>query len=181
MIINDLNGVWLDTYILQIMIQQELEKLTKIFKENLILKANKFQSKLEIFTKLKKKKKKKGLHRYLLMFLVMKLRKNIKSTFKRLVDLLLIRGESKRHYVHINDFITFMYDYTLYYGRKHFYRYCLQVFNTKGILKCHVNDCFKINGKKRIKKNKMTKKSECVTFKDYERNIKSPLHGLCRF
>ena len=47
----------LDTYILQIMIQQELEKLTKIFKENLILKANKFQSKLEIFTKLKKKKR----------------------------------------------------------------------------------------------------------------------------
>ena len=51
----------LDTYILQIMIQQELEKLTKIFKENLILKANKFQSKLEIFTKLKKKKKKRRI------------------------------------------------------------------------------------------------------------------------
>ena len=51
----------LDTYILQIMIQQELEKLTKIFKKNLILKANKFQSKLEIFTKLKKKKKKRRI------------------------------------------------------------------------------------------------------------------------
>ena len=33
-----LNAVWLDTYILQIINQQELQKLTKILQENLILK-----------------------------------------------------------------------------------------------------------------------------------------------
>ena len=32
-------------------------------------------------------------------------------------------------------------------GRKHFCRYCLQASSTAEILKSHVNDCFKINGK----------------------------------
>ena len=50
-----------------------------------------------------------------------------KNTFKRHVDLLLIKEEGKKHYVLIKDFNTFMYDHTL---------------------KCHVKDCFKINGKK---------------------------------
>ena len=51
---NALNGVWSDIYILLIIIQQELEKLTKILQENFILKAKHFQLKSEIFTKLKK-------------------------------------------------------------------------------------------------------------------------------
>ena len=36
--------------------------------------------------------------------------------------LLLIGEESKRHYVLIKDFNTFMYDYTLHCARKHFLR-----------------------------------------------------------
>ena len=40
----------------------------------------------------------------------------------------------------------------------------------KEILKCHINDCFKINGKQRIK---MPRKGEYVRFKNYERKIKS--------
>ena len=28
--------------------------------------------------------------------------------------------------------------------------YCLQAFSTEEILKCHVKDCFKTNGKQRI-------------------------------
>ena len=51
-----LNGVWLDTYIMQIIIQKELEKSTEILQENLILKTQNFLSKLDIFKKLKKKK-----------------------------------------------------------------------------------------------------------------------------
>ena len=43
-----------------------------------------------------------------------------------------------------------MYDHIQHGGRKHFCRYCLEAFSTKEILKCHINDCFKINGKKRI-------------------------------
>ena len=40
--------------------------------------------------------------------------------------------------------------YDDYRGRKHFCRYCLQAVSTEEVLKCHINDCFKINGKQRI-------------------------------
>ena len=65
-IMNAVNGVWSDTYILHILIQQELEKMTKILLENLILKTKNVPSKLEIITNLKK-----------LVCLVMKIRKKI--------------------------------------------------------------------------------------------------------
>ena len=64
-----------------------------------------------------------------------------------------------------------MYDHTLRRGRKHFWCYCLQAFSTEGILKSHIKDCFKINGKQR---SIMPKKGEYVKFKNYERKIKSP-------
>ena len=77
---NILNDIYLDTYILQTIFRQKLEKLTNILKQNLILKIYNFQSKLEIFGKLKKRLAS------LLVFFVMKLRKNIQRTFKRHVD-----------------------------------------------------------------------------------------------
>ena len=43
-----------------------------------------------------------------------------------------------------------MYDYTLHRGRKNFCRYCLQAFSSEGILKGHIKDSFRINGKQRI-------------------------------
>ena len=64
-----------------------------------------------------------------------------------------------------------MYDRSLYRGRKHFCRYCLHAFITEEILKCHIKDCFKINGKQTIK---MPKKGEYVKFKKCEGKIKSP-------
>ena len=64
-----------------------------------------------------------------------------------------------------------MYDHKLHRGRKHFCRCCLQAFSTEGILKCHIKDFFKINGKQRIK---MSKKGEHVKFKNFERKIISP-------
>ena len=42
-----------------------------------------------------------------------------------------------------------MYDHTLHRGRKKFCRY-LHAFSTEEILKRHINDCFKINGKQII-------------------------------
>ena len=66
------------------------------------------------------------------------------------VDLLLIGEERNRHYDFIKDFNTFMYDHTLHRGRKHFCWYCLQAFSLEEILKSHIKDCFKINGKQRI-------------------------------
>ena len=38
--------------------------------------------------------------------------------------------------------------HTLNRGRKHFCRYCLQAFSTEEILKYHIKDCFRTNGKK---------------------------------
>ena len=55
--------------------------------------------------------------------------------------------------------------------KKDFCWYCLQAFSTKGILKQHIKDCFKINGKQIIK---MPKKGEYFKFKYYERKRKSP-------
>ena len=43
-----------------------------------------------------------------------------------------------------------MYNYTLHRGKKYFCRYCLQAFSTEEILKPHIKDCFKVNGKQRI-------------------------------
>ena len=63
-----------------------------------------------------------------------------------------------------------MFDHTLHRGRKHFCRYCLQAFSSEEILKCHIIDCLKINGKQRIK---TPEKGEYVKFKNYERQIKS--------
>ena len=57
---------------------------------------------------------------------------------------LLTGEEGKRYYVFIQDFDTFMYDYTPNHGRKYFCRYCLQAFNTKEILKRHVKIALKL-------------------------------------
>ena len=58
-----------------------------------------------------------------------------------------------------------MYNHTLHHRKKHFYCYCLQAFSTEEILKCHVEDCFKIDGKQKII---VPKKSEYDKFKNYE-------------
>ena len=59
-----------------------------------------------------------------------------------------------------------MYDHTLHCGRKHFCRYCLQGFSTEKILKCLVEDCFKINGKEVIKMPRMLNMLEPKTMKE---------------
>ena len=64
-----------------------------------------------------------------------------------------------------------MYDHSLHRGRKLFCRYCLHAFITEEILKPHIKDCFKINGKQAIK---MPNKGQYVKFKNFKRKIKSP-------
>ena len=75
------------------------------------------------------------------------------------VSLLLIGKEDKRYYVLINDFNTFMYFYTIHGGRKHFQFIVYKRLVQKKILKSHVKDSFKTNGKQMIK---MPKKGESV-------------------
>ena len=60
------------------------------------------------------------------------------------------RRRRQKTLVLIKYFNTFMYDHTLHRERKDFCRYSLQSFSAEEILKCHINDCFKINGKQRI-------------------------------
>ena len=57
-----------------------------------------------------------------------------KDAVNKNVDLFLIGKKGKRCYVLIKDFNTFMYDHTLYHGRKQFC-YCLHALSTKEILK----------------------------------------------
>ena len=87
------------------------------------------------------------------------------------VVLLLIGKEGKRHYVLIKDFNIFMYDHSLDRGRNIFVVIVYKLLVQKKYLKSYVKDCFKINGKQRIV---MSKKGEYVTFRNYERKIKSP-------
>ena len=43
-----------------------------------------------------------------------------------------------------------MRDHALHRDRKHFCRYYSDIFSTKEILKYHIDNCFKINGKKKV-------------------------------
>ena len=52
-----------------------------------------------------------------------------------------------------------------------FCQYCVQAFSSEEILKSHIKEGFKINGKQKII---MPKKGEYVKFKTYERQIKLP-------
>ena len=78
----------------------------------------------------------------------------------------MIGEDGKRHYIRIKDFNTFMHDHTLHRGRKHFSCYFLQAFSREKILKSHIKDRFKINGKQRTI---ISKKGKYVKFKTYEK------------
>ena len=62
----------------------------------------------------------------------------------------MIGKKGKTHYVVVKNFNTFMYEHKLHLGRKYFSLYYLQAFRKAEILKCHIKDYFKINGKQRI-------------------------------
>ena len=88
------------------------------------------------------------------------------------------RRRRKKHYVLTNDFNRFMYDHLLHRGRKHFCCYCLHAFITEQILKRHIKDCFKINGKQTIK---MPKKGNMLNSKILKKKIKSPFMSYAHF
>ena len=83
--------------------------------KGLILKTWNFQSKLETFTKLKKKKNSIGISIFGYENKVNYPIYVSKNCCKhKQVDLLLIGEEGKRHYLLIKGFKVFMYDYTLH-------------------------------------------------------------------
>ena len=101
--------------------------------------------------------------------MVMNIRKNILFMYQKKcydekdVDILLIGEEGKRQYV--RSYITL-----------HFRRYCLQAFRTEDILKYHIKDCFKINGKENI----MPKKFNMLNSK-FMREKEKPKKSLYQF
>ena len=92
-----------------------------------------------------------------------------KSYGEKHIDLLSIDKGEKRHYALIKYFNTFIYDSTLHCRRKDFCRYCLQTLRIADILKYHIKDSFKINGKQRFK---IPTNSKYAKFKNYEKKIK---------
>ena len=73
-----------------------------------------------------------------------------KKSENKHVDFLFIGGEGKTDYVHIKSVNTFLYEYTLHLGRKHFCRYKLQCFGTVETMTCQIKGCSKTNGKQGI-------------------------------
>ena len=59
-----------------------------------------------------------------------------------------------------------MYDYLLHRGENIFVVIDYMLSLQKKFLKCHIKNCFKINGKQTIK---MPKKGEYAKFKNFER------------
>ena len=82
--------------------------------------------------------------------------------FESYMDLLLISGECKSHYVYIKDFDRFMFSKTKNKSKKYFCKYCLQCFSSKEILIEHRTDCLVINGKQSVKL-----KSGTIKFTNY--------------
>ena len=136
MIINALNGVWSDIYILQSITQEQSDKDVS---KRLDFKDLKFPVKIRdvknsinisVFGYENKEKHPVYVSR--------------KCCEDKHLDLLLIGEGEKKHYVLIKYFNTFMYDHTLHRERKHFCRYCLHAFVTEEILKVILKAALKL-------------------------------------
>ena len=91
----------------------------------------------------------------------------------------MIREEGKRHYAPIEDFNTLMCDHKLHCRKKKLCRYWLQSFSTAEILKYHVNDWFKVNGKQMIKMWLRLKKVKVLESKTMKGN-NITIYDICR-
>ena len=98
------------------------------------------------------------------------------------MNLLLLIGNDKSHYVYIKDFERFMFQKTKNKNKKWFCKSCLQYFSSKNLLIKHEENYLSVNGKQSIKLEKGIIKSDNyfkqipVPFKvyaDFECNLKS--------
>ena len=85
------------------------------------------------------------------------------------MNLLLISGECKSHYVYIKDFGRFMFNKTNNKTRKYFCKCCLQCFSSEEILIEHKTNCLVINGNQGVKL-----KSATINFKNYFKQLPVP-------
>ena len=61
------------------------------------------------------------------------------------MDLLLLIGENKSHYVYVKDFDRFIFHKTKNENKKYFKKSCLQCFTSKNVLTKHKEACLSIN------------------------------------
>ena len=85
--------------------------------------------------------------------------------FEDSMDMLLWIDDDKSHYVYIKDFDRFIFHKT-----KKWFCKSLQCFSSGNVLIKHKEDCFSINGKQSIKREKGT-----IEFKNYSKQIPVPL------
>ena len=67
------------------------------------------------------------------------------------MDLLLLIGNNKSHYVYMKDFHRFMFHKTKSKNKKWFCKSCLQCFSSENVLIKHKENCLSINGKQSVK------------------------------
>ena len=82
------------------------------------------------------------------------------------MNLLLIIGADKSHYVYIKDFDRFMFDKTKNKSKKYFCKSCLQCFSSKHMLNNHKEVCLSINCAQSVRLEKGT-----IKFKNYFKQI----------
>ena len=71
--------------------------------------------------------------------------------FENSMDLLLLIGDDKSHYVYIKDFEIFIFHKTKNKNKKWFRKRCLQYFGSENVLTKHKEDCLSINVKQSVK------------------------------
>ena len=89
--------------------------------------------------------------------------------FRDCMDLLLISGENKSHYVYIKNFDRFMCNKTRNKDEIYFFKYCLQCFSGEKVLIEHKENCLIVNGKQSLKL-----KCDSISFKNYFKQLLLP-------
>ena len=85
------------------------------------------------------------------------------------MDLLLLIGHNKSHYVYIKDFSRFMFHKIKNKNKKWFCKNCLQCFSSENVLIKHLKNCSSINGKQTVKL-----KEGIIKFENYFKQIPVP-------
>ena len=88
------------------------------------------------------------------------------KSYNQTLNLLLITGKGKSHYVFIKDFNKLMFSKTKHKDKKHFCMSCLQNFSTKEILNNHRKQCLLINGCQAV-----NYESGIIKFTNYNKQI----------
>ena len=92
------------------------------------------------------------------------------------MDLLLVSGKNKSHYVYIKDFDTFMFHKTKNKNKKFFCNSYLLCFSSKTVLTEHKEVCLRINVAQSVRVEKGT-----IQFKRYFKQIPVPFKVYADF